>query len=303
MNVAIIGYGTQGKKRYKELINRKINIYIIDPYFHHTNYKKLSDLNKNIEYAFVCTPDNKKYQIIKYLINKNIKILVEKPLYFETFSKYKNILKLLNKYNFSKLYVAYNHRFEPNIIRLKKYLNQKKIGDIYLIEMYYGNGTSLLWKKSLWRSKEKKGVIYDLAPHLLDIYLYLFGNLPKKSFFFNKSKFENKCIDYAEFGLVDRNKTIKFSTSLIDWKNKFYINIIGSKGSLHVESLCKWSDSIFKYRKRVVPSGVPIEKIFIEKKNDPTWKLEHNYFFNNLKYSNFENDILIKKYIDNLFNE
>ena len=49
--------------------------------------------------------------------------------------------------------------------------------------MYYGNGTSMLWKKSPWRSKEKKGVVYDLGPHLLDTYLYLFGKLPSKPIF------------------------------------------------------------------------------------------------------------------------
>ena len=46
--------------------------------------------------------------------------------------------------------------------------------------MYYGNGTSKLWNKSEWRKKDKKGVIIDLAPHLLDMYLFLFNHLPKK---------------------------------------------------------------------------------------------------------------------------
>ena len=49
--------------------------------------------------------------------------------------------------------------------------------------MYYGNGTSMLWKKSPWRSQGKKGVVYDLGPHLLDTYLYLFENFLLNLFF------------------------------------------------------------------------------------------------------------------------
>jgi len=301
--IVIIGFGTQGRKRYQILRNLNCNLFIVDPLYKLSDAKKVEDLEEDYKFAFVCTPDEEKFDIIKFLIKKRVKILVEKPLYFKSIKKYQIINKLLSKNNKSILYVAYNHRFEPNIQRLKKYLNKKLIGNIYLIEMYYGNGTSLLWKKSSWRSKDNKGVVFDLAPHLLDIYLFLFGNLPKKSIFFNKAKNENKCIDYGEFGNNNNKLITKFTTSLIDWKNKFFINIIGSKGSLHIDSLCKWSDSIFTYRKRVYPSGLPIDKKFIARKNDPTWNLEHLYFLKKIKKSNYKNDILIKKYIDKLFNE
>ena len=205
----------------------------------------------------------------------------------------------------SHLYIAYNHRFEPNIIRLKKFIDKKIIGKIYSTEMYYGNGTSKLWSNSLWRQRDKRGVVIDLAPHLLDIYIYIFNSLPKKSKFFLNNKFENSKIDYAKFGFKDKAMSVTLTTSLIDWKNNFEINIIGSKGSLHIKNLCKWDDSYFIYRKRVYPSGRPKEKIFIEKKGDPTWELEHEYFFSKLKKSNsnLNNDIAIKKIIDSLYDE
>ena len=84
------------------------------------------------------------------------------------------------------------------------------------------------------------------------------------------------------------------------WKNTLRCDIIGTKGSLHLNSLCKWGPSVLKLRKRVFPSGKPIEKKFIIKKKDPTWKLEHNYFFKLIKskkISNLSNDI----YINNIF--
>ena len=84
------------------------------------------------------------------------------------------------------------------LMSIKKYLNYKNIGKIYSIEMYYGNGTAKLWSNSDWRKKDKKGVIIDLAPHLLDIYLYLFGKMPIKNNFLLKSKNENTVFDQDE---------------------------------------------------------------------------------------------------------
>ena len=77
--------------------------------------------------------------------------------------------------------------------------------------MYYGNGTSKLWSKSPWRKDEKKGVVLDLAPHLLDVYLFLFKYLPRKNNFFIKSKNENTNIDYAQFGFEQSKFIVKFT--------------------------------------------------------------------------------------------
>ena len=46
----------------------------------------------------------------------------------------------------------------------------------------------------------------------------------------------------------------------------FEMRYYRNKGSLHLNSLCKWGPSVLKLRKRVFPSGKPIEKKFIIKK-------------------------------------
>jgi len=304
MTIAIIGYGTQGKKRSQILKNKKVSHFIVDPYYPKADSKFIEKLNYNYDHAFICTPDNLKLKIIMYLLKKNIKVLVEKPLYFDSLGPYTKISNLLKKFKQSLLYVAYNHRFEPNIIKLKKYLDKKTIGKIYSVDMYYGNGTAKLWKNSLWRQKDRKGVVIDLAPHLLDIYLYLFDELPKKGKLFTNLKCENINFDFAKFGCKNKNISITFTTSLIDWKNKFEINIIGSKGSLHVNNLCKWDDSYFIYRKRILPSGIPKELVIKCNKGDPTWDLEHDYFLktNKRKQINYKNDKKINKFINSLYN-
>ncbi len=82
------------------------------------------------------------------------------------------------------------------------------------------------------------------------------------------------------------------------WKNHHTSDLIGSKGSAHISSLCKWGPTTLTVRRRVFPSGSPKEKIKTLIMKDPTWKLEHDYFFKLIKKktkTSFKNDIWIFK--------
>ena len=64
----------------------------------------------------------------------------------------------------------------------------------------------------------------------------------------------------------------------MSWKNQFYIDCVGERGSIHAKSLCKWGIAESIVRKRVYPSGIPKEKIFSYNKSDSTWSDEIKYF-------------------------
>jgi len=69
------------------------------------------------------------------------------------------------------------------------------------------------------------------------------------------------------------------------WRNHFTCDVLAEKGSAHISSLCKWGPTTFVYRKRVLPSGKPVERKITLKKKDPTWVLEYEYFKNICKKS------------------
>ena len=71
--------------------------------------------------------------------------------------------------------------------------------------MFYGNGTSLLVRKSKWRDKGL-GVLTDIGSHLLDLCLFLFGEKIKVLKIVEINKFENKALDHAVITL-EINKT------------------------------------------------------------------------------------------------
>ena len=295
MKILIVGLGVQGKKR-KNLLNKNLFFASVDNKNKDADFKKIEEAPlKKYDSVFICTPDSEKIKILKYCLKNKKNALIEKPLISNSESEIRELEKKAKKSNLV-FYSAYNHRFEPHFINIKKIISSKAIGKIYYCHLFYGNGTAMLVRKNKWRDRGL-GVIQDLGPHLMDTIKFWFNkNLNFKVAI--KNKFENKSPDHAI--LFSRNKKffVKLEMSMCMWKNTLRCDIIGSKGSVHLNSLCKWGPSILIFRKRKIPSGYPVERKIVIKKKDPTWELEHKYFTNLVKFkkkTNFSKDIWINK--------
>ena len=296
MRVIIIGMGIQGKKR-KKFLGREF-VYSVDK-FKPADFKYIYKVPLDkFDSAIICVTDNEKLKIVNYCIQNKKNVLVEKPMLTKNSKVLKNLIKLAKNKKVI-FYTAYNHRFEPNIIKMKQIIKSKKLGKIYKCRIFYGNGTSALVKKSKWRDKGM-GVLTDIGSHLIDICLYWFGQNIKSLKTVDLNKFENKALDNASIKLEINRIKIDLEMSLCMWKNTFACDLIASKGSVHLNSFCKWSNSSFIYRKRKIPSGLPNEKYTSFKKGDPTWKKEYLYFKSlvNKKSQKFLNNDLI---INNCF--
>ncbi len=292
MKVLIVGYGIQGKKR--ETVAKSDCVCIVDPFYEKADFKNIYDVPLHLfDSALICTPDNVKNEIILYLLNNKKNILVEKPLLDSKKIKLNDIYQAIKKNNVT-CYTAYNHRFEPHFINFKNFLEKNNLGRNYFLRMFYGNGTARLVKESQWRDKQG-GVVNDLASHILDTYLFWFKNKSITFRILQNNRFENKSSDHMIFGSDDKIK-ISAEISMISWKNSFFADLYSEKGSIHIDSLCKWGPSTFTTRKRIFPSGIPKEKKKVIIKNDPTWELEYKYFKKIClkKQSNIENDIWIQ---------
>ena len=281
MKIIIIGMGVQGIKRKKYL--GKDFIYSIDK-------NKISDFKsvyevplKDFDAAFICLPENEKFKVMRYCIENKKHILVEKPIFLKNKKSFLMLEKIARQ-NKVVCYTAYNHRFEPHFMRMKKIINSKKLGKLYNCRIFYGNGTAKLVKKN-WRDSGK-GVRTDLLPHLLDICRFWFGKSLKEFKLVSSNKFENKATDHANFISKKSKIKINLEISYVMWKNTFTCDLLASKGSAHINNLCKWGKSTFTHRKRIFPSGKPKEVIKNLSIKDPTWTLEYKYFKNLIKKKN-----------------
>ena len=138
----------------------------------------------------------------------------------------------------------------------------------------------------------------DLSPHLIDILRIWFGSKNLMFKILSANKFENKSLDHVVILSNSKKFRIEIEMTMCMWKNHHTTDILGSKGSAHINSLCKWGPTSFILRKRKLPAGIPYEKKKTLTMKDPTWNLEHNYFFNLINKrtkTNFKNDIFIFK--------
>ncbi len=299
MHILIIGLGNQGKKRIRNL-NKTDKYITLDPHNPDADFKSIKDIPlEKFDIAFLCVPDNLKISYIKFLIKNGKHHLVEKPLLID--SNNLNELKRLSKKYRTVSYTAYNHRFEPHFQNLKKIIDEKKIGKFYVCNLFYGNGTSALVKKSKWKDY-RSGVLADLGSHIFDICFFWFGKNIKRVKKITNNSFENKSYDFCSFIIEYKfGFLVQVNLTYCMWKNDFTCDVLAKNGSAHISSLVKWRPSIFSLRLRKYPSGEPREFIKTISGLDPTWKKEYIHFkklIKQKKFNDFDKDYKINKYIN-----
>jgi scyllo-inositol 2-dehydrogenase (NADP+) len=223
---------------------------------------------------------------------------VEKPVVADSEAELRK-LKALAEANRAVCYTAYNHRFEPHIVRLKQILDSGALGKVYLAKFFYGNGTARDVRNSAWRD-EGMGVFPDLGSHLLDWTLFLFGPPSVPPQIWAADRFENKAYDHFRFGFGG-TPSLDFEMTLLSWRNTFRCDVFAEKGSAHIDCLCKWGPSLFTLRTRVLPSGRPKEETERLECADPTWQAEYEHFLGLCRApsTNIDNDI----WINNIFHQ
>ena len=301
MRIVVIGLGVQGKKR--KAVAADDLVACVDVALSGADYRSIEDVPlASFDAALVCTPDQAKFEILRYLLANRKHVLVEKPLLAES---EKDLLDLdeLARANHVTCYTAYNHRFEPHFVRLKETLSAGVLGKIYLIRVFYGNGTALDVKRSVWRD-QGLGVLADIGSHLIDTMLFWFGEIGSEFQVWSYDNFENAACDHVLFGSRG-NPTIELEATLLSWRNTFTLDVFGDAGSAHINCLCKWGPSTFTLRERVLPSGRPTEETETRECADPTWALEYEHFKElcSAGTTNIQNDIIINRVMHQLARE
>lgn len=298
MRVIVVGLGVQGRKRMAAAASDVVAT--VDPFNSEAQYQQVQDVPLD-EYdaALLCIPDEPKLELVTYLLTHKKHLLVEKPL-FAASSVALDKVKVLTKKNRTVCYTAYNHRFEPHFVRMKALIDSGRLGRIYSVRMFYGNGTARLVRDSAWRDQDA-GVLPDLGSHLLDTALFWFGTPSAPFKLISVNRFENLAPDHVSFG-SNGSPVLQMEVSLLSWRNHFYCDIFAENGSAHIDSLCKWGPSSFTVRERKLPSGRPDEESVTLVQPDPTWDMEYKHFKSlcTQGVSNIDNDIWINDVLGEL---
>lgn len=275
MKAIVVGLGIQGEKRRK--FAGTDYVASVDPAVAQADYRSADQVPlADYDAALVCVPDAAKVDLLRYFLQNGKHVLVEKPLWATHDSDIAALEQLARGKN-AVIYTAYNHRFEPHFVRMRGLIAAGELGKIYSCRMFYGNGTARLVRDSVWRDTGA-GVLPDLGSHLLDTCRFWFGDIADTFRVIAANRFENKASDHAIIGSEEQHPRIELEMTLCMWRNHFTCDILAEKGSAHIESLCKWGPSTFMHRRRVLPSGRPLEEVQTLPEGDPTWQAEYAHF-------------------------
>ena len=261
----VVGLGNIGSKREAILGSRCVAT--VDPINPAADYRDLADVPIDMyDAAVLCVPNQVKLNLLCHLLGAGKHVLVEKPLLLPDLETAQHLNELARCHN-CIWYTSYNHRFEPQVIRLKQLLEEELLGPLYHARLVYGNGTVQncigTWRESGY------GVLEDLGCHLIDLTDFLFNYTSSEYLLWEASKVESQAFDHCVFATADRKIVLECAMTM--WKNTFTVDIYGQLGSLHLRGLCKWGPSELLIHERVFPSGMPIETREVVDQEDRTW--------------------------------
>ena len=182
-----------------------------------TYFNSLEALKKNktnINIAFICTPSNYHIEEAIWLVKNNINIFVEKPL-GNSLKNVSKLKKLLISKNKIKHMMGYQLKFNPIILKLKKLLEKKTIGDIWYANIHHGENINDFhpyegYEHSYAARKDQGGGVILCQIHEIDYLMYLFNDYKIKI----QNSYSNKITD------LKINVEDSFTSTLLLIKNK-----------------------------------------------------------------------------------
>jgi predicted dehydrogenase len=217
MKVLVVGYGSIGK-RHAEILSGfgevdQVDLVTKQSVQNYTSYRELSEIPLSVlqeyDYFVIASTTSMHYDQLNYLCRhlKNKKILVEKPLFA------KEAIQVDLRGN--QVFVAYNLRFHPILIKLKELLNQNKplLANIVCGQYLPSWRPNTDYRESYSSDINKGGgVLRDLS-HEIDYCAWLFGSFVKVNSINKKiSSLEISSDDiFSCAGITERNVIVNIS--------------------------------------------------------------------------------------------
>jgi UDP-N-acetyl-2-amino-2-deoxyglucuronate dehydrogenase len=206
----------------------------------YSSVEELLEKHPEVEVINICTPNGLHAKHSLSAIEAGKHIVCEKPMALTKADCESIIFKALQKHK--TVFCVMQNRFSPPSVWLKQIVEEKIIGDVYMVQLNcYWNRDERYYKKGGWKGLQKLdgGTLFTQFSHFIDIMYWLFGDMKDIQAKFND--FNHKDLtEFEDSGFVNFNFTnggmgsINYSTSVWNTNLESSITIIGSKGSVKV---------------------------------------------------------------------
>ncbi|MCE9651528.1 MAG: Gfo/Idh/MocA family oxidoreductase [Nitrosarchaeum sp.] len=168
------------------------------------HYNNLDDMIQSEEFdgAFVVTPTSTHTTIATKLLEAKKHVFVEKPMTYKS-EDGQRISELAEK-NKVILTCGYIERFNPAVDIVKKFVKEKKFGELVMLEFHRENRMPLHIKDV--------GIIYDTSVHDIDTANWLFDDTPQVVFA-RSGRINHEHEDFASIMLGYKNDKVAIISS------------------------------------------------------------------------------------------
>lgn len=251
---AVIGQGHIGK-RHAEMVRRnpeaeliavcdvaakeQLGISDIKEPFYSTAEEMLAK-HPEIEVVNVCTPNGLHAQNSLLALEAGKNVVCEKPMALSKSDCEAMIYKALQQHK--TVFCVMQNRYSPPSVWLKKIVDEKIIGDVYMVQLNcYWNRDERYYKKGGWKGTQELdgGTLFTQFSHWVDLLFWIFGDISDIQAKFRDFN-HKELTDFEDSGFVSFNflnggmGSINYSTAVWNSNLESSITIIGSKGSVKV---------------------------------------------------------------------
>jgi len=194
----------------------------------------------DLEVVCICTPNGSHSEIAVDVLNSEKHVVIEKPIGLSK-AKCENVIyKALQKHK--QVFAVMQNRYSPPSIWLKDIVENKVIGDIFMVQINcYWNRDDRYYKKGGWKGTKDLdgGTLFTQFSHFIDIMYWLFGDISNIQGKFNDFTHQ-ETTDFEDSGIVSFDfieggmGCLNYSTAVWDTNLESSITIIGSNGSVKV---------------------------------------------------------------------
>ena len=200
--------------------------------------------NEKLDCISICTLADTHLDLVRHAAKNGVRgIFLEKPM-ASSLHDAKEIINICKKYNII-LQIDHQRRFHPIYGQIEKILTKKEIGEIQLVNVYYGAGVA------------------NTGSHMFDMLRMLFGEIKKIDSKFSQNISGNKNDPNLDI-TIEFSNTIQCKIHSLSYEKYavFQIEIFGTEGSLIID-LIKNEAKQFKIseKSRVYKILVPGKKL------------------------------------------
>ena len=213
---AVIGAGHIGK-RHAEMVLRNPNTELVAlcdvkpseelgiedfdvPFY--DDHKQMLGTENEIDVVCICTPNGLHSEMAIDVIDADNHVVIEKPIGL-TKAKCENVIfKALQKHK--QVFAVMQNRYSPPSVWLKEMVDQKIIGDIFMVQVNcYWNRDDRYYKKGGWKgtSELDGGTLFTQFSHFIDIMYWLFGDIDNIQGKFNDFTHQDST-DFEDSGFI-----------------------------------------------------------------------------------------------------